>query len=294
LVAGSAFCALAGVLSVSPARATCTVAWNQLVATQAEHEDCVREFGSDVSHFTRTWRTAGSWDGAEGYMRWRVTRTMGEDDDGYYINHPTTALRSIYLSFVTRVGSSWWRSHTQGDRFKFVMFYPSSGTNPRPTVFDMPIHSPDGTYRYRTFGPDLAAGGQGCDQFGNCNHNQGNGYPHHTYQEGASGSNQWYFVVMSLESDRTKVYIWSQDGRLSGQYAQSQIADASTLRNWNAQSWSTVRLLAYIESTTAGDENAYMDIGRIRVTQSLPSPPQGFVTGRVASVPNPPSNIVIE
>jgi hypothetical protein len=158
----------------------------------------------------------------------------------------------------------------------------------------MPIHSSDGAYRYRTFGPDVAAGGQGCDQFGNCNHNQGDGYPNHTYQEGSSGHNQWYFVVMSLESDRTKTYIWSQDGRMGGLYAQSQRADASTLSSWNAQTWRTVRLLAYIESTTAGDENAFMDIGHIRVTQSLPSPPPGFVTGQASLAPSPPSNIIVE
>lgn len=290
----AALIALAGLAPAMPAQASCTVGWNQPIRTQSEHEDCVRDFGGDVSHFSRTWFANGGWDGSDGFMRWRVMRTMGEDDDGYYINHPGTRTRPIYLSFFARVGSSWWRSHTDGDRFKFVMFYPSSGVNPRPTIFNMPIHAPDGSYRYRTFGPDLSAGGQGCDQFGNCNHDQSDGYPNHAYKEGSSAHNQWYFIVMSLELDRTKTYIWSQDGLVSGLFAQSQLADASVLSSWNAQTWQTVRLLAYIEATTAGDENAYMDIGQMRVTQTLPLPPAGFITGQTAAVPNPPSGVVVE
>ena len=78
--------------------------------------------GSQVA-FTR-------WNGTEGYMRWRVTQTMGEDDDGYVFNHPQTTSRPIYISFISRVGSTWWSSHTSADRFKFVMFYPNTGTNP--------------------------------------------------------------------------------------------------------------------------------------------------------------------
>lgn len=294
LLSHTAVILLLNVVSIQSVRADCTVSWDQLISTQAEHEGCVRNFGSDTSHFTRTWLTSGSWNGTEGYMRWRVTQTMGEDDDGYWINHPTTASRPIFLSFIARVGATWWTSHTAGDRFKFVMFYPETGTNPRPTIFNIPITAgAGGAYAYRTWGPDLEAGGQGCDQFGHCNFNQDDGYPNHSYREGASGHNQWYFIVMSLEADRTKTYIWSQDGRLTGLYAQSLPASSSMLTNWNAQRWRTARLLAYIEATTAGDSRAYMDIGHVRVTQSLPSPPSGFVTGE-APAPEPPSNVRAE
>ena len=275
------------------ARADCSVSWNQLISSRAEHESCIRNYGADIPHFTSSWETSGGWNGEEGYMRWRVTQTMGEDGDGYWINHPTTNARPIFISFIAKVGSTWWTSHTSSDRFKFVMFLPDTQLNPRPTIFNMPIVSGAGAYSYRTFGPDLEAGGQGCDQFGNCLHNQTNGYPNHTYKEDRNGHNQWFFIVMSLESDRTKTYIWSQDGRLSGFYAQSLPAGSSLLSSWNAANWRTVLLLGYIEATTAGDANAYMDIGHIRVTQSLPSPPTGFVTG-ASVVPNPPEHVTAE
>jgi len=284
-------CAVAG----KDALAECSVSWNQLVSTESEQTGCVRDYGSDVPHFTRSWLTAGSWNGSEGYMRWRVTRTMGEDDDGYWINFPQTTARPIFISFIGRVGPSWWSSHYSGGRFKFVIFQNRAGTNPRPTIFSMPIYSERGnigSYTYRTFGPDLEAGGQGCDEFGNCEYNQSYAYPNHRYKEDRNGQDQWYFVVMSLEQDRTKTYIWSQDGELSGLYAQSQLASSSMVSSWNANTWSTVRLLAYIEATTAGNESAFMDIGHIRVTQTLPSPPEGFVTGAVK--PRPPGGVIVE
>ena len=275
------------------ALADCSVSWNQLISTRAEHEACIRNYGSDIPHFTTAWQESGGWNNEAGYMRWRVTQTMGEDGDGYWINHPSTRTRPVFISFISRVGSTWWSSHTSGDRFKFVMFLPDTQVNPRPTIFNMPIFSNTGAYSYRTFGPDLEAGGQGCDQFGNCLHNQTNGYPNHTYKEDRIGQNQWYFVVMSLETDRTKTYIWSQDGRLSGMYAQSLPASSTLLNSWNAATWRTVLLLGYIEATTAGDGNAYMDIGHIRVTQTLPSPPAGFVTGEIP-VPSPPEDVTAE
>ena len=273
----------------------CSVSWNQLISTEAEQNACVREYGTDVPHFTRSWLTTGSWNGAEGYMRWRVTRTMGEDDDGYWFSFPRTTSRPIYISFLGRVGPSWWSSHYPAGRFKMVIFQNSAGTNPRPTIFSMPIYSERGSigsYAYRTLGPDLEAGGQGCDEFDNCEYNQSYAYPNHRYKEDRIGHDQWYFIVMSLEDNRTKTYVWSQDGELSGLYAQSRVAPPDTLNSWNANTWAAVRLLAYIEATTAGDQNAYMDIGHIRVTQTLPSPPEGFVSGDVR--PRAPGNVVVE
>jgi hypothetical protein len=173
------------------------------------------------------------------------------------------------------------------------MFYPATSVNPRPTIFNMPISSSAGAYSYRTFGPDLEAGGQGCDEFGNCSHNQSSAFPNHRYKEDAAGHDRWYFIVMSLESDRTKTYIWNQDGTISGLYAQSLPASSTTLSSWNAQTWRTVRLLAYILTTTPRDANSYMDIGHIRVSQSLPSPPAGFVTGE-APAPRPPTDVVVD
>lgn len=251
--------------------------WGGVINTQALHESRIP--GTNTPHFERTWLTAGSWSPTEGYMRWRVNATQPEDDDGYDIAHPVTATRGIYLSFVGRVGSTWWSHHSSADRFKFVMFYPSSGVNPRPTIFNMPIFAGNGgAYSYRTWGPDLEAGGSGVDEFGTGAFDWNLNYPNHTYQEGPAGHSQWYFYVMSLETDRTKVYLWTQDGSKSGAvYAQSQLANASMLSSWNAQTWSRARLLAYIEATTVGDANSYMDISHIRVTQSLPSPPAGFL-----------------
>jgi hypothetical protein len=288
--------AIVFMLAIGPvayAHAQCSVSWNQEISSQADHVTCSGgASNSDTTHFTKTWFPSGGWNGTDGYMRWRVTRTAPEDDDGYWFNHPRTATRPIFISFIARTGAGWWRSHTSADRFKFVMFYNQNGANPRPTIFNMPVFTaPDGgTYRYRTFGPDLEAGGSGHDEFGSGTPSQN--YPNHTYKEDSVGHDQWYFIVMSLESDRTKTYIWSQDGRLSGLYAQSRAADSSMVSNWNAQTWQAVRLLGYIEATTAGDSTAFMDIARVRLSQSLPQPPAGFVQSQIA--PNPPTDIIVE
>jgi len=250
--------------------------WGGVIHTQTLHESVIP--GTNHDHFTREWRTSDTWNGSEGHMRWTVAYTELEDDDGYAVIHPSTTSRGIYLSFIGRVGTTWWDHHSSSDRFKFAMFYNQNGTNPRPTIFNMPIFAGSGgAYSYRTWGPDIEAGGSGVDEFGTGAFDWDDNYPNHTYKEGSSGTD-WIFYAMSLETDRTKVYLWTRDGVKSGAvYAQSAQADAGLISSWDAQTWTTARLLAYIEATTVGDANSYMDIAHIRVTQSLPSPPSGFV-----------------
>ena len=260
----------------NPTPEVCNVAWNQIINSRTEHENCSGGPVVADSHFTKTWLTSGSWNGVDGYMRWNVTRTLPEDDDGYWINHPLTSSRPVYISFMVRAGSTWWTSFTRST--KFVMFYNTASANPRPTIFNKPIYN-GSNYVYRSFGPDLEAGGHGDDPYV---------YPNHPYKEGPGGHSEWWFVVMSLEADRTKVYLWNQSGTQSGLYSESAQAFPSLLSSWNASTWSAVRLLAYTYNTTAGDQNAYMDIGRISVTQSLPTPPAEFVLGGSPQVTTPP------
>ena len=248
--------------------AQAAVQWGEVLSNQAQHDANIP--GTNNSHFTRQWRTDG-WNGTEGYYRWTLL-TQNEDDDGYYLDHPNTNSNNLYASFIMRVGPDW-SSHFVGGEFKFAMFYPASEPPPyRPTIFNW--HTAGG---HRTFLTCTNANGDGCrDEFGN-QHPSGN----HQYQEGPGGHNQWYFVVMGLVNDHTELWIYSQDGTIAG-----HISNSDT-RSWST-TWSVVRLLAYITPTQGGSANAYIDMGRISVTQTLPSPPTGFVSG-VTPPPPPPT-----
>src|SRR3989344_9017720 len=143
------------------------IGWGELVSTQAQHDAQIP--GTNNSHFTRQWRTDGSWNGTEGYYRW-TTVSQGEDYDGYSLNHPNTGTNSIYTSFIMRIGPAW-TSHHVGGEFKFAMFYPvqdAGGSVPfRPTIFSWPTGT-GGEGTHRTLLTCTNANGDGCrDEFGN-------------------------------------------------------------------------------------------------------------------------------
>lgn len=263
--------------------------WGGVINTEALHESVIP--GTNNDHFVRTWSASGGWNGG-GYMRWRIAYTQGEDDDGYDILHPAlpAGTRGVYLSWMQRHGSTWMQNTAASDHNKYVMFYPVAGTNPpRPTIFDPIVSATSGGPKvYRTWGPDVEAGGAGYDEFGV---SRASGlhpnYPNHQFKWDASASD-WYFIVAALLDDRTSVWVWTRTGgQMIGSvaaglgqtfYARSPQADAGLLSSWNSNSFTRARLLAYIEATTAGDSNSYVDIADIRLTQTLPSPPAGYLT----------------
>jgi hypothetical protein len=246
------------------------VTWGEVLDTQSDHDTWVP--GTNHPHFTKSWRTEDSWNGSEGYYRWFVSFSEEEDDDGYSINFPNTNSNSVYLSWMQRVGSTWWNHITAiPEEFKYVMFYPEE-TPPRPTLFSWHVRDGGNTFRYRTFLPAADANSEGhLDEFGD--EVPGENYPNHSYKEDADGHNQWYWMVNSIEGNQTKLYIFSQDGSLSGLYATSE----NKTDGYVNETWNNAKLLAYIEETTAGDENSYMDIAHIMLSQTMPTVPSGFL-----------------
>lgn len=263
------FLCLLVVLLLPTANAFGAVTWGQVIDTQAEHD----EYCGVTSHFTREWRTTGSWSG-EGYYRWTVSTAAAEDDDGYWINHPQTTGGPVYLSFVGRWGSSWVSKHVGGG-WKYAMFYNTTDGNPRPTVFWESVTGGSGSYA--VLGPDIAAGGNGIDEFGEGYPSVN--YPNHTYKElDGTAADQWYFYVFGLVGNYIYVWIYSQDGTLAGGAQGNSYFAISQEGSFGGYTWNSARLLAYVEQTANGDANSFVDVSHISVTQTKPSVPDGFLT----------------
>jgi hypothetical protein len=188
-----------------------------------------------------------------------------------------------------RVGPDWWNHISNAEEFKFAMFYPVS-TPPRPTLFNWHVRSGTGSVAYKVFAPAADANGEGHqDEFGNSAPDYG--YPNHTYREDSSGHDQWYFVVFGIVGNRTRLWIWSQDGQISGD--DGYLAQSAEKTGGYNETWDMVGVLAYIEQTIGGSANAYIDMCHLSVHNALPSPPAGFVDGNPDPAPAPASNLRI-
>lgn len=260
----------------------CNVSFNQVIDTEAEHISCYDDGWyvekEHISHFSQTWVPSGGWNGTEGYMRWTITQTFSEESDGYTIVFPAIE-DTPYISYIMRVGSTWAQHHV-GDEWKHTAFKNTADGTDRPMMFARTLDM-CGDPQYGFFYMATDANGDGLqdefDETGDWCQN----HPNHTYKElVGTAHTQWYFVVVGIEGTLCKSWIWSQDGTLEGFYA-----DSADTGSWDVPGWHRAHLFYYVESTTAGDANSYMDVSHIMVSQTLPSPPDGFL----GSTPEPPS-----
>lgn len=256
--------------------------WGTVIDTYPEWHTGLGGGAGDTSmHFDTTHIIGGGFNGND-VIRWTVkSETVGEQGDGFWFEHPDTDSNRIYIGFAMRWGSTLLNAMgTEPDYpAKFVMFYNTSGTNPRPTIFmDDIVTGGSGTYTQLT--ADLAAGGNGNDEF-----NEGalaTNYPDHTFKiQEDSAATQWYWIVAGIEADSVNLWVYSQDGTLSGgaqgnDYFATSISIGSLDMN---QTWRWNQLMSYVEQTGGGDANSWIEFDHCINDTIKPSIPDGFLTG---------------